>query len=159
MRASWKTVLSRYIGCPPVVASVCSWQGCYGSHSLLLLQQLWTRRRRRTSTRRASSINEQWLPHASSPLLPCSPCLSPPAGRVCTGPATVAQVAMVSWLLPDSWLGTQEACPQWPCLKLFMASLPETASSRHPALAPSRCPGCGLPSGRWVSCFLTQTDL
>ena len=54
----------------------------------------------------------------------------PPAGRVYTGPATVAQVAMVSWLLPDSWLGTQEACPQWPCLKLFMASLQETADTR-----------------------------
>lgn len=61
------------------------------------------------------------------------------AGRVYTGLATVAQVAMVSWLLPGSWLGTQEACPQWPCLKLSMASLQETASSRHPALA--------LPSG------------
>lgn len=60
--------------------------------------------------------------------------------------ATAAQVAMVSWLPTGSWLGTQEACPQWPCLNLPMAAWQEAVRSRRLALAsPSDAQAVGSP--------------
>lgn len=51
---------------------------------------------------KASSINEQLSSDQNFPPAMLS-CVYPPAGRVHTGPATVSQVAMVSWLLA-AWL-------------------------------------------------------
>ena len=63
--------------------------------------------------------------------------------------ATAAQVAMVSWLPTGSpWLGTQEACPLWPCLNLPMAAW----QGRRLALAsPSDALAVGSPVSGWIS--------
>lgn len=53
---------------------------------------------------------------------------------------------MVSWLPPGSWLGPQEACPQWPCLNLPTAAWQEAVRSRRLALAsPSDAQAVGSP--------------
>lgn len=68
---------------------------------------------------------------------------------------------MVSWLLA-AWLlagdpgglppvALPEAYPWSPCKRQLVAdTLP---------WPPFRCPGCGLPSGYWVSCHLSYTGL
>ena len=78
--------------------------------------------------------------------------LHPPAGRVYTRSATAARVAMVSWLPTGSWLGTQEACPLWPCLNLATAAWQEAVRSRRLALAsPSGAQAVGFPESGWIS--------
>lgn len=58
---------------------------------------------------------------------------------------------MASWLLTGSWLGTQEACPQRPCLNLTMAAWQEAVRSRCLALAsPSGAEAVGSPVSGWI---------
>lgn len=93
------------------------------------------------------------LPVTRSSLPPCSPVSILWLAGCMLALLLFPHVAMVSWLLASrSWLGTQEACPQWPCLKLSMVSLQETASSRRPALASLQVSRLWAP--RWLLGFL-----